>query len=134
MATKTFKVCDKCIKETPDTIVMADHTITWHVDQHGYSIDLCDSHKEQWDAFRLQTEMWKEISSVITGTGTSRSEHSRSNAARRLENQEIRAWGIANGVDIGDRGRISDELRERFRRETGQNGTQEHVERQSLET
>lgn len=120
MATITIKVCDQCRQDDPESAVPAPHTRSFHVDQHGYSLDLCEQHDLAFAGLWSQVVAWKELATVISGTSTAPRSHRGGSSAdqeRRAENAELRQWAVNNGHDIGERGRIPDALREQFRAE-----------------
>lgn len=117
MTVKNVRVCDACDQRGENSLSLSSGTESFHVDQHGYTLDLCDQHKLEFKALWAQVVAWKEMATVITGTTQPRNGRS-ADWQRRQENREVREWALAKGIPIGDRGRISDELREQFRQET----------------
>lgn len=114
MATRTIKVCDR---EPDDDDALAVDTVVFEHNGKAYELDLCASHLEAWKKFVSDEEEWMQ---AARPTGRSlpppASLPMRSRATRAdSENAAIREWARQQGINIGDRGRIPVELRERFR-------------------
>lgn len=116
MATVTMKVCDMC---TEEQTVAVD---TAHFAQDGvdYSMDLCAAHKKDWESleasrreFAAHATAQSEI--VAPGPATARS-RVKDTPARREENREVRAWAKQQDIELGDRGRIPEDIRDAFRK------------------
>lgn len=114
MSTKTVQVCDKCQEEDENKLTLASTTVafSWRGDEH--TVDLCSTHLADWEEFADQAQNWAEIGSVASGPPPSK----RSIDKKREENQAIRKWANENGYELGDRGRIPDEVRDRWRVES----------------
>lgn len=85
----------------------ADETVTFGLDGIIYEIDLNDEH-----AAALR-EKFSELIDHATRVGGRAKRGSR--PANNGENKKIRAWAQENGYEIGDRGRISAEIREAYK-------------------
>lgn len=90
----------------------AAETLTFGIDGATYDIDLNSEHA---DELREQIGYWKKFARRHTG----RAATSKTRPVRRgrSEASAIRQWALANGVSIGPRGRIPNELVERYRAE-----------------
>lgn len=81
-------------------------TINFSLDGVSYEIDLNDENAQK---FRKVFASWLEHSRRVGGRarrGTSR--------GRSDETKRIREWAQANGHEIGDRGRVSSEIRRAY--------------------
>lgn len=84
----------------------ATSTVDFALDGVTYEIDLNDENAQK---LRDEFAAWLEHARRVGGRarrGTSR--------ARSDETKRIREWAQANGYEIGDRGRISAEIREAY--------------------
>jgi hypothetical protein len=93
----------------------ADETVTFSLDGTEYEIDLSDEH-----ATALRGEVWKYVQAArrvgkVAGRRATRTTGTTGGgAANRERNQAIREWAKANGLDVSDRGRISQEIVDRY--------------------
>lgn len=122
MASRWVTVCDLEHEDLEgDEYVPATEKETFDADGQTFELDLCESHHIQWKAFKDQQRKWQSVARVQADTTPRRSSQSQSRSAGdRKENGSIRAWARAQGIEIGDRGRIPDELRQRYRDSLGE--------------
>lgn len=111
MATKTLIVCD-FDEHAQDEDVLADHQRTFMSAEGLRSIDLCDSCLPKFETFRLLTERWTKCSSPVEPEKPKRTRSERPSV--RTDNAEVRAWAREHGYDLGERGRIPDEVRAKY--------------------
>ena len=100
MAMQIVTICDLDGKKSAEAV-------TFGIDGMTFQIDLCKSHREK---------MAKDVGKV---TDHARKVRARSNGHRparggKSRSAEIRAWAVANGVDVSDRGRISGDVERRY--------------------
>lgn len=86
----------------------ADETITFSIDGAHYEIDLSAENAEK---IRAEIGEWAE-----KGTRVARKKARRASApsSSSEENARIRQWAKDNGYEVGDRGRISAEIRQAY--------------------
>ena len=82
----------------------ADETITFSIDGAHYEIDLSEK-------IRAEIGKWAE-----KGTRVARKKARRASSpsASSEENARIRQWAKESGYEVGDRGRISSEIRQAY--------------------
>jgi hypothetical protein len=120
MVSKWVKVCDLDHEEGAET--WADETVGFQVDGQVIELDLCNAHHVQWEAFARQQEMWRSHGRVQVPAAAppaprrSAGGSDRSAQEHRRENAAIREWAKTQpDIDLGDRGRIADSVRKRYR-------------------
>ncbi|WP_284747738.1 histone-like nucleoid-structuring protein Lsr2 [Amycolatopsis sp. RTGN1] len=96
----------------------ATQTVPFALDGVSYEIDLSDKNAQALrDVFAHYIEVGRRTGGrrikvaagqSTAGTGSSRGEST--SAASREHNQQVRAWAMANGYEISERGRISKEI------------------------
>ncbi|MEV6873974.1 Lsr2 family protein [Amycolatopsis sp. NPDC051128] len=96
----------------------ATQTVPFALDGVSYEIDLSDENAQALrDVLARYIEAGQRIGGrrirvaagqSTAGTGTSRG--SSTTAASRERNQQVRAWALANGYEVSERGRISNEV------------------------
>ena len=86
----------------------ADETIAFSIDGAHYEIDLSAENAEK---IRAEIGEWAE-----KGTRVARKKARRASApsSSSEENARIRQWAKDNGYEVGDRGRISAEIRRAY--------------------
>ena len=86
----------------------ADETIAFSIDGAHYEIDLSAENAEK---IRAEIGEWAE-----KGTRVARKKARRASAPAPSseENARIRQWAKDNGYEVGDRGRISAEIRQAY--------------------
>jgi hypothetical protein len=97
----------------------ADETVKFALDGHEYEIDLSSKHAL---ALRQSLDQFIEVGRKIgrtSGSGRRGSAPGRSTAEHRERNQAIRDWAKSKGLEVSDRGRISQELVDQYETEVG---------------
>lgn len=121
MASKWVTVCDLEHDLEGDEYVLATEKETFEADGERFELDLCPSHHIQWKAFKDEQRKWQSVARVQPVGAPQRSSRSPSRSTSdRNENANIRVWARTQGIDIGDRGRIPEELRQRYRDSLGE--------------
>jgi hypothetical protein len=99
----------------------ADESITFSIDGTTYEIDLTSK-----NAAKLRGALAPFVAAgTKVGRGAvtptrGRPERGRSTTrSDRAQNQAIREWAVANGIEISDRGRIKQEIVDRYHAEAG---------------
>jgi hypothetical protein len=99
----------------------ADETITFALDGTQYEIDLSKS-----NATKLREALAPYVGSgTRTGRGSVSTTRSTSGRGRgavkadRDQNRAIREWAQAKGLDVSDRGRIKQDIVDRYNAEAG---------------
>lgn len=113
MAKKTITVCDRC---EDDTVAVEDVVLPF--DGAVYEGDLCQRHVDELNELLEQFRTWVKAFRVDTH-GQQQPAQRRRTQQDRQENSAIRAWAQQNGLDLGARGRIPEEMRARYRQEQG---------------
>lgn len=117
MVSKWVRVCDFDHEEGEE--VWADETITFDTGGQTFEADLCNSHYIQWQAFEAQFAKWQEIGRPRVeepARPTPRPGRESDTAEHRRENTAIRTWAKTQpDIELGDRGRIPDSVRQRYR-------------------
>ena len=99
----------------------AEETVRFALDGAEYEIDLSSKHalelRKALDGYLSAGRRIGRMSSAsgrgaVHGTG-------RSSAENRERNQAIRDWAKSQGLEVSDRGRISQDLVERYEAEVG---------------
>ncbi len=87
----------------------ADETVTFGLDGVTYEIDLNEANAAKLrDAFAPYVGVARRVSGRRS---TGRASTGGSRSAKASELAEIRTWARANGFQVSDRGRISEEVR-----------------------
>lgn len=86
----------------------ADETVTFGLDGVTYEIDLNDKH-----ATSLRQSLTKYVDHARRVKGSSRRKAA-SNGAGGTPPKEIRQWARDEGIDIPDRGRVPQEVKDRY--------------------
>lgn len=97
----------------------ADVTVEFMFENHNYTIDLSDKNHE---AFVRAMTTW--IASATPAAPGREVIHGRRNPARKqpndpTQNRAVRDWAAKRGIKVPQRGRIRDDVRERFNAEAG---------------
>lgn len=85
----------------------ADETVEFALDGTTYEVDLSTS-----NAASLRDALEKYV--AVGRTVGSRGKGKKRSTSNSAASTAIRTWARANGYDIGDRGRISTEIREAY--------------------
>lgn len=94
---------------------LATQTVAFALDGVSYEIDLNDSHaNELRDAFAP----WVAHAQRVGGRKSTRAAGAAAPAAAS-DAAAIRVWARERGLEVSERGRIPAEVREAYRRETG---------------
>ena len=103
----------------------ADETVKFALDGTEYEIDLSSKHalalRQSLDQFIGVGRRIGRMTSAGrrgSGSGPGRAPGS-SSASNRERNQAIRDWAKSKGLEVSDRGRISQELVDQYAAETG---------------
>lgn len=84
-------------------------SVEFSIDQKRYQIDLSNE-----NVARLELALQPFVDAARkVGRGSTVSA-SRRTASRAAENAEIREWAKSQGIHVGDRGRISEEIRDAY--------------------
>jgi nucleoid-associated protein Lsr2 len=99
----------------------AHETVTFALDGHSYEVDLSSRNATK---LRNALSPYLESATRISGRGTLgvRTGAARGRgpaAAVRDQNRAIRAWAVRKGLEVAPRGRIKQEIVERYDREAG---------------
>lgn len=86
----------------------ADETITFSIDGAHYEIDLSAENAEK---IRAEIGEWAEKG---TRVARKKARKASSPSASSEENARIRQWAKESGYEVGDRGRISAEIRQAY--------------------
>ena len=97
----------------------ADETVTFGLDGVQYEIDLTSKNAAK---LRSVLQPYVEAGTKIGrgGVTTTRGREARGRGSARSDrqlNQAIREWAIANGIQVSDRGRIKQEIVDRYKAE-----------------
>jgi hypothetical protein len=99
----------------------AEETVKFALDGTEYEIDLSNKH-----ALDLRKALDSYLSAArrigrMTSASRRGADHSsgRSSAQNRERNQAVRDWAKAKGLEVSDRGRISQDLVEQYEAEVG---------------
>lgn len=93
----------------------ASETVRFGVDGHHYEIDLSTEHAEQ---LREALSPFRAVARRATGGRKGSGRKTQASSRPDPENAKIRAWAQENGYQLGDRGRISKEIRNAYRAAT----------------
>jgi hypothetical protein len=118
MATRTLQVCD--FEHDPDENVVADHQRMFSSGGNTFKLDLCDDCLPKFQAFQDLTARWcnaaEEVEVEPAKTPRQRTPSPSRSTADREENAAIRAWVKTQpDIEMGERGRIPEWVRERYR-------------------
>jgi Lsr2 len=88
-------------------------TLTYTFDGQEYEIDLSDANAKKFRAavgpyIEKSREVHRQPLTPVTAT------RRRSTGSRRDDLQEVRAWAAANGIEVSPRGRIKQEVLDRY--------------------
>lgn len=132
MASKTIRVCDFDEHGADDDVRAVEHR-TFQAEGATYGVDVCGDCDKQFEAFQELTQRWVAAGRAIEQK-RDRSSRSRGDRAPtpgspaprtdRGENAAIREWAKTQGIAMSDRGRISDELRQRYRQWAAQHASE----------
>lgn len=90
----------------------ADETVTFGLDGVSYEIDLSDAHAA---ALRGALAEWSGPARRLGGRPRRRSAATASGALNDpVENRQVRAWALENGVPVSVRGRIAQATRDAY--------------------
>lgn len=124
MATVTMQICDMC-SET-QTVAVEKRRIQ-QLDG-ALEVDLCTEHDQEWQRIEAVRQVFVDVARPATADppaaepGPAPAEQEKKpraarqrNDAHAEENREIRAWARQAGIEMGDRGRISESTRKQYR-------------------
>lgn len=98
----------------------ADETVTFAIDGTEYEIDLSRKHALE---LRKSMDRFVDAARRVGRTGGARRGTARvggsGSGSNRERNQAIRDWAKSKGFEVSDRGRISQELVDRYEVEVG---------------
>lgn len=117
MVSKWVQVCDLSHEEDEGD-VPATESVTFQADGKTFALDLCNQHLVQWKAFEDQQAKWQRAARVDQAPQLATPQRSRvsDTAEHRKENAAIRDWAKTQpDMNLGDRGRIPDWVRQRYR-------------------
>ncbi|GAB3785202.1 Lsr2 family DNA-binding protein [Nocardioides ungokensis] len=112
MAQVTMTICDRHHQQGAEVPGTSRRFV---IDGFKATTDLCDECYE--------TEAGPLLSFLRTMTGTTAPKRTTTSGKRRpkskLDSSTVRAWAVENGIDVSPRGRISQDLLERYRASQG---------------
>lgn len=94
--------------------VTADEKVTFALDGKTYTLDLT---KENADRFRTEVKPWVDIAEPVraqASAGRSSSRHASTGRPERELTAKIREWAASQKIELSDRGRIPNEVREQY--------------------
>ena len=103
----------------------ADESVTFGLDGVQYEIDLsADNAAKLRDALAPFVAAGTRVARgtaapAVTGRGREAGRGRSSSRADREQNRAIREWAIAKGLEVSDRGRIKQEIVDRYNAEAG---------------
>ncbi len=97
----------------------ADETLKFGLDGTNYEIDLSTKHAEKLRASLAKFVLKSRRLSRSRVTATGRSRPSTPARTDRAQNQAIRDWAKAKGIEVSDRGRIPASILEQYQAEAG---------------
>jgi len=99
----------------------ADETVTFALDGVQYQIDLTSKNAAKLrNALAPFVAAGTKIARSAAPTGRGRDARGRgSGRSDRAQNQAIREWATTKGIPVSDRGRIKQEIVDRYRAEAG---------------
>lgn len=97
----------------------ADVTIKYAFDGNNYEVDLTDDHAED---FREHMQEWLDRSRRIGQANNS------ARAGVNSETGKIREWAREQGIDVPQRGRLSDEIRKAWENRNDSGVTDDELE------
>lgn len=101
MAKTTLMTCDV----HADGITPATHSVSMGVGRRSWSVDLCAQHEK---------ELQEALARFAPMKTSSKKSADPQEIAARERRDAIRAWGAENGVDVPQRGRISQDIQDQF--------------------
>jgi hypothetical protein len=130
MAIKELRMCDPCAEDGDETIAVK--TITFVKDKKDHELDVCQGHDETYRRLQEQLDSFQALGRMVV-KGRRRppaaqdQQHpaspppatpprgDRSGESARLDkNRKIREWAAEQGIDLPERGRIPDDVKERY--------------------
>jgi hypothetical protein len=114
MAKREIRVCDICLQvdgegDSPEAIAV--ETITVTVDGKPALLDVCEGHKREYERIQETLASFESAATIVTEPPNGRPKRTQEGTK---ENVAIRTWARGQGIEISDRGRISDELRAQY--------------------
>lgn len=108
----TIRACDRCPAPTPGEVPESCEEFVYSFDGKRWILDLCQNHgrefKRMWEAMSSYTQS-SRVAPV--NKATSHTTQPRRERHRDPEAEKIRQWAIDHGHEVGQKGRISAELR-----------------------
>lgn len=122
--------CDSCPEPTPGQVPQPAERREFSFDGKRYRVDLCAQHMQEfarvWDAMAQLAASGTQIAARVR----TRKQQVPAQATAPAEepapapapsplhgpklSERIRAWAIDNGIEVGDRGRISEDVRRAY--------------------
>lgn len=98
----------------------AEETVKFGLDGTNYEIDLSGSNAQTLrDALATYVGVARKVGRAASVRGGGRARAASSAASDREQNRAIREWAKRKGLEISDRGRISQEIVDRYHAEAG---------------
>jgi Lsr2 len=95
-------------------------TVTFGFQGTNYELELCAKHRKNFDAMLNElVGSARRISAARRSPAKARQPR----ASQREENAEIRAWAMASGLKVSERGRIAADVIEQFNARGSNNGS-----------
>lgn len=121
--------CDRCPAPKPGTVPEQAERREFSFDGKRYRVDLCPQHLEQfarvWDAMQKLADSATPIAARVRNRTKKTAEPAPADPVEAPQEpspgafgpklaERIRAWATENGIEVADRGRISEELRRQY--------------------
>ncbi|GAB3471928.1 Lsr2 family protein [Kineococcus endophyticus] len=97
----------------------ATQTVTFAVDGITYEIDLSDEHAAQLrESVAVYVDRARKLRGSAIKKRTASRPASRKPAGDKTDTQQVRAWAKEHGIEVSERGRLSNDLIVRFQEAT----------------
>lgn len=109
------QVIERLLCDVHDGEVDAVRTVEFGLNGKFYEVDLCEVHADELEGL---VQEWSDFARSVTGRSSSRSARrgrgrsSRSNG--KADVSSVRVWAKQQGMKISDRGRIPNEVLEKY--------------------
>lgn len=118
MAERTIRICDVCMTvdgegDSPEAVAV--RTIEILKDDKPALLDVCAGHDKEYTQLLEKVSDFQRAATPVMPPARTGSDRAPRDPAVIAENKAIRAWVQEQGEQISERGRISDELRARYR-------------------
>jgi hypothetical protein len=94
----------------------AEGTVLFGLDGTQYEIDLSAAHAKE---LRVSLARYIDAGRKVAGTARRSGQNGRKAPASSISNTEVRTWAKAQGLEVKERGRVSADVRARYRAATG---------------